>query len=816
MDARGETKPLLLMVIKSPMSVPQLEVFQLLLESRSDVNVQAADGSSALAVAVAAAVNSPNWEKDDQVSSSGGPYAGRYAVIECLLAKHADPNTHSHQHRMTPLMIAAMGRKLELCKMMLAACADVEATSSSNLAACDYAGHMCGELDDMLARQGADMPQQRDALLQRSWMRTLAALGNGHLDLVSDHLAAHTDVASLLAHKDSSGNTILHLVSMGQLPTNLPAVNSTKQRTDAVELLLRHRAAIDSKNMIDETPLTVAVKAVGGLKGASDCSVIRALLQNSANVDNVDKCFGETPLMEAACAGAAEVVHCLLQHRADPLFVSNEGFSALSHATAEGHKEVVRLLEQALMDEDEEDGAAQTSTPSSSSVSFYHAAPTMSTPDTPAASAPDALLDVRINVSVKVDPSESSRSLLSAALLGLMEHVSTDGCVDLEAFDISRGSVAGSAQHPWLSATLLRPYTDQLGVATSSQKAADECENCGKQARGEDGASCADDLAGSPGCVASVQPSQDAHDAATPLQRTTPDVEHQVNMDGGVASSFSGIAASQPEPADAAGSRSQPLCTDADSPRRSASDALGSSTRESNAKSGPAPTDSCDVSSSSFCRGSLDADDIAANESGAASWKGDPTPVSSCSAGESRATSHQAETRGAAATAMPRPIGIGLTARPLLNLGKFGAQPSAKFPAMPKINPRVPPKAMFKPMPQGRGFAGLGFAQAAYPGLPKNLPGPNRKVGGVPFFGVGMGRGHGGFGGKAAPPPPPGRLNQTNYRHYAALGLQHGASAEDVRRAYHRLALQCHPDKNNSPDAAEHFRKVKEAYEALQ
>eukprot|EP00971_Amphidinium_carterae_P264726 5251486-Amphidinium_carterae.2 len=72
----------------------------------------------------------------------------------------------------------------------------------------------------------------------------------------------------------------------------------------------------------------------------------------------------------------------------------------------------------------------------------------MSTPDTPAASAPDALLDVRINVSVKVDPSESSRSLLSAALLGLMEHVSTDGCVDLEAFDISRGSVAGSAQHP--------------------------------------------------------------------------------------------------------------------------------------------------------------------------------------------------------------------------------------------------------------------------------------------------------------------------------------------------------------------------------
>mmetsp|Transcript_63500 Transcript_63500/g.129368 ORF Transcript_63500/g.129368 Transcript_63500/m.129368 type:complete len:481 (+) Transcript_63500:1-1443(+) len=53
--------------------------------------------------------------------------------------------------------------------------------------------------------------------------------------------------------------------------------------------------------------------------------------------------------------------------------------------------------------------------------------------------------------------------------------------------------------------------------------------------------------------------------------------------------------------------------------------------------------------------------------------------------------------------------------------------------------------------------------------------------------------------------------------HYKTLGLTEGASAGEVRRAYRRLALVYHPDKNlKDPDsAAENFKNITEAYEAL-
>ncbi|CAE7346898.1 unnamed protein product [Symbiodinium natans] len=53
--------------------------------------------------------------------------------------------------------------------------------------------------------------------------------------------------------------------------------------------------------------------------------------------------------------------------------------------------------------------------------------------------------------------------------------------------------------------------------------------------------------------------------------------------------------------------------------------------------------------------------------------------------------------------------------------------------------------------------------------------------------------------------------------HFAALGLEQTASATEVRKAYRRLALVYHPDKNpEDPEAAaETFRRLAEAYEAL-
>lgn len=51
--------------------------------------------------------------------------------------------------------------------------------------------------------------------------------------------------------------------------------------------------------------------------------------------------------------------------------------------------------------------------------------------------------------------------------------------------------------------------------------------------------------------------------------------------------------------------------------------------------------------------------------------------------------------------------------------------------------------------------------------------------------------------------------------YYAILELSKNATDEDIKKAYRRLALKYHPDKNKSPEAEEKFKLVAEAYEVL-
>lgn len=51
---------------------------------------------------------------------------------------------------------------------------------------------------------------------------------------------------------------------------------------------------------------------------------------------------------------------------------------------------------------------------------------------------------------------------------------------------------------------------------------------------------------------------------------------------------------------------------------------------------------------------------------------------------------------------------------------------------------------------------------------------------------------------------------------YATLGISREATPEEVKKAYRKKALECHPDRNqNDPKAAETFKRVSEAYEVL-
>lgn len=58
-------------------------------------------------------------------------------------------------------------------------------------------------------------------------------------------------------------------------------------------------------------------------------------------------------------------------------------------------------------------------------------------------------------------------------------------------------------------------------------------------------------------------------------------------------------------------------------------------------------------------------------------------------------------------------------------------------------------------------------------------------------------------------------MTRHSAKYYRILGLEPGASEAEVKRAYRKLAMQFHPDRNANPGAAEQFIALTEAYEIL-
>lgn len=66
-----------------------------------------------------------------------------------------------------------------------------------------------------------------------------------------------------------------------------------------------------------------------------------------------------------------------------------------------------------------------------------------------------------------------------------------------------------------------------------------------------------------------------------------------------------------------------------------------------------------------------------------------------------------------------------------------------------------------------------------------------------------------------SPPPQAASSTTTSQNYYEILGITPEATDEEIKRAYRKLALRLHPDKNPDPDAPAQFQAVDKAYKVL-
>src|SRR3979409_2339800 len=57
--------------------------------------------------------------------------------------------------------------------------------------------------------------------------------------------------------------------------------------------------------------------------------------------------------------------------------------------------------------------------------------------------------------------------------------------------------------------------------------------------------------------------------------------------------------------------------------------------------------------------------------------------------------------------------------------------------------------------------------------------------------------------------------SSTKRDYYEILSVSRSATDDDIKKAYRKLALQYHPDRNSAPEATERFKEATEAYQVL-
>ena len=135
----------------------------------------------------------------------------------------------------------------------------------------------------------------------------------------------------------------------------------------------------------------------------------------------------------------------------------------------------------------------------------------------------------------------------------------------------------------------------------------------------------------------------------------------------------------------------------------------------------------------------------------------------------------------------------------------------------PKVPPKPKPQPKPKPKPKPTYFyysSGPNAFSFDNPGNFFQFFGPGSQQSSFNFENFFTGNAHSYFS-YGIPKTKSRAIPQNNIDPYKILGLDRSASASDIKKAHHKLALQYHPDKNPDASAQAKFRSIQQAYEIL-
>lgn len=64
-------------------------------------------------------------------------------------------------------------------------------------------------------------------------------------------------------------------------------------------------------------------------------------------------------------------------------------------------------------------------------------------------------------------------------------------------------------------------------------------------------------------------------------------------------------------------------------------------------------------------------------------------------------------------------------------------------------------------------------------------------------------------------PAAPAAVQAAKTNFYSVLGVKRNATADEIKKAYRKLSMKYHPDKNKDPSAETKFKEISRAYEVL-